>query len=157
MKEIFETLKVLEEKAKSQYKLKKLKYKVNFDLKSLRILGRYSHHTKTISFNKELILKSGIKKYLPVVIHEFSHLVAMKVFGKYIKSHGKEWKEIMVFFGEGDPKATTKDFSKEIADLHEIKANCKCTIHGISSIRAKRIKEGKEYYCKKCKSKLKIL
>lgn len=156
MEELDTFLKFLEKRAEKHLDIKIPRYKISKKLKSKRILGLFQvkNNKLKIKLNKDLIL-SNFEKYKEVIIHEFSHMIIFVLYGynENIRSHGKEWKNVMRIMGAKEIASTTQVFEKE---LGEIIAICKCKEHYITKNRATRIKNGTKYLCRNCGKKLKI-
>jgi len=159
MKYLKKELKILEKLAKKIFNLKKLKYKVKINLKSSLTIGRYErkHNKNTLRFNKAVYKQSKKKTFHEVIVHEFSHMVAYELYGPLIMPHGKEWKSVMRVFGENNPSAKTKAFSKIKMKESDVSVKCKCGSFYLSANRGTRLKNGTKYTCRVCSKKIKLI
>lgn len=154
----FDRLKII---AKSEFNIKKKKLKkliLSFDFSSIRILGCYSHHEKTIYLNKK-IAELNQKKFKKVLIHEFAHFITTHLFPE-AQPHGREWKSIMIKLGESSPRAKDSSFSTELQSAYKtsfIAFKCNCQEHLLKKIKANRIiRKEIKCSCLKCGGRLKL-
>lgn len=87
------------------------------------------------------------------VKHETSHLIAWTKFGA-VPAHGDQWKFIMLQAGQIPTRTHNVKSTKKT--LNVICTGCKTTI-SIGSIRFRRMKNGKNYLCTKCGSKVEFV
>lgn len=153
MEKVYLFLEKLKEKAEKELEIEVKEFSVSFDLKSDRVLGRFSYSKKGLFllFNLAVLEKAGFKKYKSVVIHEFCHLLVYLKYG-IVRPHGKEWRAFMRFYGVSEPRATTSDFMVEVG----VKAKCKCSVHFVSKKIAGQILSGIKFRCKSCGKKIKV-
>jgi len=135
---------------------------IKYDSKSTRTLGYYNPIKDTIHLDIEL-LKEYKELYIDtVLVHEYSHYVTQKLYGSFVKPHGKEFKSICRLFGI-DGKATIKGFnSSKVIENRRVKRNikrfaytCDCGYnHQISTITHNKIQNNQNIICCLCNSKL---
>ena len=128
------------------------KYKVNFRLSSKESMGEYSMNNDIFYFNMEICEKAGFAVYEEIIIHEFSHMIINYKYGKKVLVHGKEWKSVMRKLNSKNISATV-DFNKYIDT--NIKVSCNCQDHYISKNRLTRLRNGRNYKCKLCRTSIK--
>ena len=136
-----------------------LPIEVVFNLKSRITLGSISYrdiNKKSFLIRLNLFLYKEYKNnYLEYVLkHEFGHACVMSYCQENCKPHGKEWKNIMRFLGEPNPRATT--------DLFKIKKSgyvwkCLCNEFILGKVKHRNFLKKIKYMdisCSKCKNKL---
>jgi len=133
---------------------------IKYDSKSSRTLGYYNPTKDTIHLDLEL-LKEDTNLYINnVVTHEYAHYITQKLYGSFVKPHGKEFKSICRLFGI-DGRATIKGFNNsKVIENRRVKRNikrfaytCDCGYnHQISTITHNRIQKGQYRACSICKS-----
>ncbi|OBW91863.1 SprT family zinc-dependent metalloprotease [Gallibacterium salpingitidis] len=108
-----------------------------------------------IRLNPTLLLENQQAFIDEVVPHELAHLLVYKQFGR-VQPHGKEWQMVMnkVFKLEA---RTRHQFAVESVQGETYPYRCACQLHHLTKRRHNKIlREGVEYFCKKCKTKLQI-
>ncbi|MFC0308872.1 SprT family zinc-dependent metalloprotease [Gallibacterium trehalosifermentans] len=106
-----------------------------------------------IRLNPILLLENQQVFIDQVVPHELAHLLVYQQFGR-VKPHGREWQMVMtqVF---GVPAETKHQFAVQRVQGKTFPYRCACQIHHLTIRRHNNImREGIEYFCKKCKTKL---
>lgn len=132
---------------------------VKFDLKG-RISGMYKikNQQAVIRYNPYLFAKYFEENLSITVPHEVAHYIVDIVYGmQNARSHGREWQEVMLFFGV-EAKATGSYDLDGIPTRRYRKFNyvCNCRSYQLTSIRHNRIRRGAQYICRFCQSKLVI-
>lgn len=131
----------------------KIKWRFNGRFRSR--LGDANYRTMIIRFSAPLWGKATLEQKQQTTKHEIAHLISWYKYGPKIKSHGIEWKEIMIKAGQ-TPDVTHKiqTFKKTI-DV--ICVGC-ITIHKMGLIRAHKLKSGQaKYNCKECGSSVEFM
>lgn len=148
------------------FNVKKQTIEINFNLKG-RSAGMYrvkcnnnllfGRPKREIRYNPYIFCKYFEDNFATTVPHEVAHYISDIVYGfKNIKPHGKEWKDIMQFFG-ADASVTA---SYELTGIPLKKQSyftyqCACREHQLTSIRHNRIKKNRcQYRCNRCKQAL---
>ena len=113
----------------------------------------------SLNFNR-ILMTENWDDFDQTIVHEVAHHCTNTLEGN-VKSHGKEWKRMMSFFGvraDRCHKYDTSTVTSVRAPRKTYKYSCSCTVHNISSIRHKRILTiGKNYVCRKCGNGIKIV
>jgi SprT protein len=107
-----------------------------------------------IKVNAKLATENFDEYVYQTIPHEFAHLVAYRQYGGSIKPHGKEWQEIMKFFGLKPIRCHQYVISAYERCPYEWR--CKCRSFFFSLRKHKRyLHEGKlaKWTCQKCKTK----
>lgn len=87
------------------------------------------------------------------VIHEVCHLVAHKLYGPFIKPHGREWKALMLDCGEvgkSFKRVTPTEATKTKRHVKKFVTVCGCGEHPITQNRWTRMQRGSRYRCRTC-------
>lgn len=114
-----------------------------------------SRGTPVIRYNALLLAENRDDFLKRTVPHEVAHIVARRRFGKKIKPHGAEWRQVMHLFGAEASRCHNYDVSRSIRrTLKRYPYRCDCTTHQLSSIRHNRVKRGQIYRCISCKQPL---
>lgn len=147
-------------------KKKKMKIPCLYNLNSSRRLGEFNsiNGDSFFRFNKKLIDHTGEKRYLPIVTHEFAHLLVHLLYtlkGVKVSHHGIEWQNIMYSLGESNPSSKDSSFSKEIRLAYpnrfsNIKCSCKKSFYSIGSTKAKNL-ISKKARCANCETRFKLI
>jgi len=121
----------------------------------------YRNNHVFMNFNLFLLIENFSDFIKTVVPHEVSHYCVYSIYGhEYTRSgrrviHGKNWKSAMRFFGVDPNRCHNYDTSCCASRrLNYFVYRCECSEHKISSILHNRIKNGKNYRCTSCKSRL---
>jgi len=114
------------------------------------------NQTMQISFNEAVFAADVAHHLQDTVAHEVAHLVCFRLFGKRIKPHGFEWKQIALQLG-AMPKASGR-YSLEgvsVRRLQRFLFRCSCREHQITAHRIRKITLGASYLCTFCGEKIK--
>jgi SprT protein len=118
----------------------------------------YANSTRNrIRLNAELLIRYKDVFINRTVVHEVAHIIAYWVFGPKIRPHGNEWKRVMRLLGIANP---TRCHSYEVTPARKtrtVKAACDCRTIDLGIIRARRIKKGCRYSCRKCSGKIRLI
>lgn len=111
--------------------------------------------TPVIRYNALLLSENRDDFLKRTVPHEVAHIVARRLFGKKIKPHGPEWRQVMQLFGAEASRCHNYDVSRSSRrTLKRYPYRCHCRTHQLSSIRHNRVKRGQTYHCLSCKQPL---
>jgi len=156
-KELMDILKILDKRVRKIYDIK-IKYDINIDLESSNTIGRFTNRNSknSIHFNKKVFKNSPTKKFIEVIVHEYSHMVVYNMYGR-VKSHGTQWKSVMRSLGQNNPTPTTNVFKYIKKKDSEVMIKCGCGKRYISANRATRMKNGTKYVCRSCSKKLEFI
>lgn len=131
-----------------------LDIKIATDLTGTRA-GVINTSSKVIRLNRELIKKYPEFVVGEVLPHEVAHFISKKLY-PHSKPHGYEWKMVAFRLGLINPKATHSMPVQKVRNYARVGYYCKCSSHLLTITRHNKIINAKaEYYCKKCKEKLK--
>lgn len=130
---------------------------VVFDLRG-STAGMYKVYGKRrwIRFNPWIFGKYFDLSLKDTVPHEVAHYIVDEFYGKGVKPHGIQWKNLMARF-EADPGVT---FNLDISDIPQRAQNthqyqCLCDTHEMSTTRHNRVMRGKgSYQCRNCDGEL---
>lgn len=157
------------QKAEEHFQRKFDRIPVRYNLKGA-VAGQYSPigASKTnpephFRFNIPLALENALDFITDTVTHEVSHRIQREIygytrFGKKVRSHGPEWRSIMLnVFGIEPLRCHSYDVSATKAkrkkqDRHPF--SCSCRVHHVSTTIKNRIRKGRDYRCRICKSLL---
>jgi SprT protein len=132
---------------------------VKFNLKGCT--GGQYRYGKEEYFRINLQLaEQNLDEYLKQVVqHEFSHYAVHSIYGHNCKPHGKEWKTIMLFVFNLEPK-TYHDMDTSTVKTRNVTSNylynCGCQEFNLTRIRHNKIQKGKIYYCRRCGKQIKF-
>lgn len=108
-----------------------------------------------IRFNTQLLIENREAFLKRTVPHEVAHVIARGLFGKRIKPHGQEWKQVMGLLGAEASRCHSYDVSRSVRrKLKRFTYHCQCRSHQLSSIRHNRVLQGQRYHCLSCKQPL---
>jgi SprT protein len=128
-------------------------YRVRHDSKQL-----FRQQHREIRYNTYLFSKYFEDNFTTTIPHEVAHYISDLVYGmKNIRPHGKEWREIMRFFGADASVTANYDLSGiPLKQQNYFTYRCACREHQLSSIRHNRItRYHYQYLCNHCKQVLK--
>lgn len=141
---------------------KKTKNKFRFD--GVKFFSRstdagfvIAKNDNVVYLNLELFQKNQ-KTFLDTIIpHEVAHIVACRLNPKDTY-HGKTWKSVMQDVFSLPPERchtmNTRGLGRNVKHFVYI---CACKKHLVSSVRHKKIAQGKKYVCLSCKKQLVFL
>jgi SprT protein len=144
-------------KAASQFAVSLPDPEIRFDLRGKAAgmaLFQGKHHA-VIRYNRGMLIDHGDAFIERTVPHEVAHLVARHLHGASIRPHGKEWREIMGFFGADSKRC--HNFPVREEDRRRMRYfdyRCSCQDHSLSAIRHHRHLAGVAYLCRRCGSAL---
>ncbi|MBX8556997.1 SprT-like domain-containing protein [Pseudomonas cichorii] len=117
-----------------------------FCYKSSRTTGKV---TRYFRFNRVLV-RENLKEYLDQICpHEVAHYIARSKWGRGIKSHGVEWKSVMVdVFNLAPDRCHTMNTSN--VESFPFVYRCACMEHPFSKRKHNRILRGAVYKCNSC-------
>lgn len=123
---------------------------ISFNLKGATA-GKANYMQYRINLNPVLLIENEYDFIKNTVAHEFAHLVADHHTNQLAKSHGKEWKFFMRFFGV-EP-STYHNYTVP----GRIKYKCDCMTHQLSKRIHNKILRGATYNCNKCKFSIELV
>ena len=146
-------------RACKSFKIRLAKPEILFNLRG-RGAGQVvmSHDQKDIQIRYNLALLNENKQTFidRTVPHEVAHVIAFKFYGRGIKPHGQEWKNVMNFFGADS--STTHHFNTENTQVRRLKRftyQCGCNEYELTTIRHNRVLRGQaNYRCSQCQQPL---
>lgn len=131
-----------------------LELEIFTDLRGTRA-GVINTNSKVVRLNKDLIQKYPKFMVDEVLPHEVAHFISKKLYPNS-RPHGDEWKMIASKLGITNPKATHSMPVQKVKIYSRIEYCCRCSTYLLTFIRHNKILNGEaEYYCKRCKKKLK--
>lgn len=108
-----------------------------------------------IRYNALLLTENRDDFLKRTVPHEVAHIVARRLFGKKIRPHGPEWRQVMQLFGAEASRCHNYDVSRSSRrTLKRYPYRCDCRTHQLSSIRHNRVLQGQSYHCRSCRQPL---
>ncbi len=111
--------------------------------------------TPVIRYNAVLLEENGDHFLNRTVPHEVAHIVARRQFGKRIRPHGKEWREVMRLFNAESSRCHNYDTTRSSRrQMKRFTYRCTCQTHQLSSVRHNRVLRGQTYLCVSCKQPL---
>ncbi len=114
-----------------------------------------SRGTPVIRYNALLLTENRDDFLRRTVPHEVAHVVARRLFGRKIRPHGAEWRQVMQLFGAEASRCHNYDVTRSARrTLKRYAYRCDCRTHQLSSIRHNRVKRGQTYHCLACKQPL---
>ncbi|MCW8891141.1 MAG: SprT-like domain-containing protein [Sedimenticola sp.] len=131
---------------------------IKFDLTGKAAgMAVFPHRARPIIRFNALLLNENQEDFLKrTVPHEVAHVIARCFFGKRIRPHGQEWKQVMGLFGAEASRCHSYDVSRSSRrTLKRFSYQCDCRTHELSSIRHNRVLQGQRYHCVNCKQPLK--
>ena len=93
---------------------------------------------------------------MDIIIHEYAHYITFRLYG-LVQAHGPEWKSVMEKLGAKEISARTAVFSSIKKKPTDVQVKCNCSKIYISSYKANKIKNGFNYKCRNCQSRVKIV
>lgn len=140
---------------------------INFSLKG-RSAGMYRvrrnrrrwsvQQYREIRYNPYIFSKYFEDNFTTTIPHEVAHYISDVIYGlKNIRPHGKEWREIMRYFGADASVTANFDLSGiPLKQQTYFTYQCACREHELTSIRHNKIKKYRyQYLCNYCKCVLK--
>lgn len=123
---------------------------INYDLRGTKA-GTANYVTNTINLNKKILLDNPKEFIQRTPGHEAAHLITRKMFGRFVASHGKEWKRVMGILG----LPAVRCHNYVVKTDHEYSCKCEDKTHYLSTIRHNRIQKRQQFwYCKHCGEQL---
>lgn len=108
-----------------------------------------------LRFNAVLLQENEQAFLAEVVPHEVAHLLAWKLFGRAIRPHGVEWRQIMQqVFGLVPSRTHGFDVKRSAKMGYFYTCACPNKTHALTLRRHNRILSGQGYICLVCKSHL---
>lgn len=130
---------------------------IRFDLRG-KAAGSFSvtaDGALLIRYNRSMLQRYAGSFLERTVPHEVAHLVAYRVFGRRIRPHGRQWREVMHLFGaEASRCHAYQPAENELRRYRYFDYHCDCRQHRLSSIRHNRTRQGVRYLCRYCGSSL---
>ncbi len=124
------------------------------DMKGIAGLA-YCYENKRIELSQQLFLENMEDFFLKTIPHEVAHILTVILYPYAKQDHGPEWKSIMRELGVQPKRCHDYDITTCFKANDRIKYACACNhTHMLTKIRHKRIKNGVEYRCGKCSSRL---
>lgn len=153
---VSDKIKELINKASSSYNINNIFIPEIKFTKRGKCAGCVSYVNGEVFFNFNMVLlRENFNDFLSQTVpHEVSHFIVYLLFGhQYTKGgkriiHGKDWKNVMSFFGCSSERCHSYNTSKSsVRKLKTFKYKCGCSTHILTSIRHNRIKKGTSSYC----------
>jgi len=120
-----------------------------------RSAGEACPRTNATNYNRELLERYGDDFIRQIVPHEVAHLIAPRIAKGRIKPHGREWKEVMAFFGA--PARASHEFeAPPVPERGRHRYRCACPDpHWLTTRSHRRVRRGTmEYTCRRCREVL---
>lgn len=124
----------------------------------------YCAGTGYLNFNP-ILMKENFEEFLShTVVHEVSHYCVSLLKGRIMSGrrrviHGKDWKEMMTFFGLNDAKRchsyNTSNSTTRIQRRWKYK--CECGTHMVSTTMHNKIRKGSILVCCSCDAVIKYI
>lgn len=109
-----------------------------------------------IRFNRILLKENGEAFIQQTIPHEVAHLVARTLHGQHIRPHGREWQQVMHFYGAEAKRCHQFDTARSVKRrLRQFDYHCSCSSHRLTTIRHHRVLRGQSYLCRRCGDALK--
>lgn len=84
-------------------------WKVEFNSRLSRALGRCCYGTKTIDYQPRYMQQNDLEQVMGTIIHEVAHAVAQQRYGIYAGGgHGARWAQVARELGLKDPSAINR-------------------------------------------------
>lgn len=110
-----------------------------------------------IRYNPTLLARHEHEFLAQTVPHEVAHYLTFLHFGRGVRPHGEEWRQIMLELGADPRRCHTFDTSGTVTRrVRRYAYHCECSDHALSSIRHHRVLRGASYLCKRCGQPLRI-
>jgi len=140
-----------------------IEFRVTFDLSSVRA-GGICHYDPfkqiiTVQLHADALELYGDQYVNQTVVHEFSHAVQFVNY-PHSKSHGREFKMFMRFFGVPTDRCHNYDLRqfkptrKLRKPAKKFEYVCACQTHWIGAVRHKNIQKGSRFHCRTCRQPL---
>lgn len=140
-------------RAANLYAVELPEIEVRFDLRGKTSgMFYYRDGQYAIRYNSAIFSRYFEESLQQTVPHEVAHYVVHRIYGRRVKPHGVEWKQVMRDFGV-PPDVTSKLNVSDLStrQLRRFPYRCGCGEHDLSSIRHNRIAQGtRQYGCPKC-------
>ena len=108
-----------------------------------------------LRFNLAFFSRDPAHYLRQVVAHEVAHLVSFRIFGRNIRPHGKEWRQVMTkAFKLPATRCHSYDLSFTGRYPHIYQCGCPDKRINLSQIRHRRALKGVIYLCQHCGEKL---
>ena len=126
--------------------------RVTFDLRG-RTAGTAQYSTNHIRFNDVLLRENEDAFVARTVPHEVAHLLAGQIYGRGIRPHGPEWKNVMRRLGLVPSRCHTYDTTNSVTRIvAKISMFCACQEHKVTRRVVAKIEMGARYTCRKCRT-----
>jgi SprT protein len=128
--------------------------RVEFRLRG-RSAGEACPDTWTTNYNRELLERHGEEFVREIVPHEVAHLVVRCLHRGRVRPHGREWKDVMAFYGA--PARASHDFeAPPVPESGRFAYRCGCPrTHWLTRRTHRRVQRGTvEYTCRACRQTL---
>ena len=106
----------------------------------------------TIKLSKPLMEVVSADETKNTIIHEFCHILDGEINGK-MDGHGYGWRYLMGLAGINNPTVCGPRVDMAVIS-GMVKATCSCSTHSITKNRATRMKNGYNYRCNRCMSRI---
>jgi SprT protein len=104
-----------------------------------------------IRYNPALLARHETEFLAQTVPHEVAHYLTLLHFGRGVRPHGEEWRQIMRALGTDPSRCHQFDVSGIAARrVRRFAYHCDCGDHALTSIRHHRVLRGARYLCKRC-------
>jgi SprT protein len=122
-----------------------------------KVAGTANSNSNTLNFNMVLFNENTDHFLNQTVTHECAHLIANTLYNgwKKVKSHGVQWKSVMLKLGCTPNRCHSYDTSNStVYQKAKFVYKCSCQTHVIGAVRHKRSMRGTRYSCNACKKRL---
>jgi SprT protein len=132
-----------------------------FDLKG-RTAGQACYKSKygrggAIRVNMTLLMENTTAYINRTIPHEVAHHLVMQMFDRRSAPHGWEWKKVMTDLGHDPSRCHSFDTTRaRTRSRVTIAYHCDCQTFNLTTIRHNKIKKGRTYHCRQCKTDLVI-
>lgn len=133
--------------------------KISIDLRG-RVAGYAirSYSGNEVKFNAELYVQNKEDFINRTVPHELAHLIANALYPYQIKSHGREWKQVMNRLGLEAKRCHSYDTSTvSSGHARPYVYACKCKEHKITKLLHSKMSMGQTRTCRTCRVAIKFI
>ena len=135
--------------------------------------------TCLVSFNqsiRELMFQLDLAEhnkqtFHEIVVHEMAHYIQRMVFGSFVKSHGKEWKYVMIKVFNAEPirchsydtsvtktkRQNTYEYTCDCSRIIRVKTTSHNRIQNSLKYQGNRSKPSYYQFCKCCRSMIRLV
>ena len=103
-------------------------------------------------FNRGLV-EDNLENFLAEIVpHEVSHYVTRAIWGRQVKSHGSEWKSVMLSVYSLKPSRCHSMDTRVLKVSYQYKCNCADLVHKLSKRQHNKALRFQRTYCRLCKA-----